>query len=86
MINWKVRLKSKTFWLSFVPAILILAQVVAQTFGYQWQLDGLNDQIIAIINAAFVLLAILGVVVDPTTSGISDSEQALSYTEPKADQ
>ncbi len=86
MINWKVRLKSKTFWLAFIPAALLLVQLVAQAFGYQWDFVVLNQQLAAIINAVFALLAILGVVVDPTTEGVSDSAQALSYTEPKADQ
>lgn len=84
MINWKVRLKSKTFWLALIPAVLLLAQLVAQPFGYTWEFDGLNAQLVAIVNAVFMLLAILGVVVDPTTEGVSDSEQALTYAEPKA--
>lgn len=83
MINWKVRLKSKAFWLALIPAVLLLAQLVAQPFGYEWDFVVLNQQLGAIINAAFALLAILGVVVDPTTAGVSDSEQALTYTEPK---
>ena len=34
MLNWTVRFKNKTFWLSFIPAVLLLIQVVAAVFGY----------------------------------------------------
>ena len=49
MINWKVRFANKAFWLSLIPAVLLLIQVVA----------------------------------DPTTKGMSDSTQALTYDKPK---
>ncbi len=83
MINWKVRIKNKNFWLTLIPAVLLLVQVVAAPFGYEWDFGILNEQLAAIINAAFGVLAILGVVTDPTTAGIRDSVQALGYHEPK---
>lgn len=58
-------------------------QVVAAPFGYQWNFGVLNEQLAAIINALFAVLAILGIVTDPTTQGIGDSEQALTYDRPK---
>lgn len=85
-INLLVRLKNKAFWLSLVPALLLVVQTVASLFGYSWDFVVLNQQIAAIINAAFAVLAILGVVVDPTTAGLSDSQRALSYTEPNKDE
>lgn len=85
MINWKVRIKNKNFWLSLIPAILLLIQTIAAPFGYKWDFVVLNQQFAAIINALFGVLAILGVVTDPTTSGVSDSKQALSYEKPKKD-
>lgn len=84
-MNWTVRLKNKTFWLSIVPAVLLLVQVVAAPFGYEWDFGVLNEQLAAIINAAFAVLAILGIVTDPTTAGIGDSEQALTYKAPRKD-
>lgn len=84
-INWKVRFKNKSFWLALIPAVLLLAQVAAAPFGYQWDFGVLNEQLAAIVNAAFGLLAILGIVTDPTTAGVADSTQALGYTEPKSD-
>ena len=82
-INWKVRVLSVKFWLALVPAILLLAQAVAAPFGYKWDFANLGTQLTGIINAAFAVLSILGVVTDPTTAGVSDSAQALTYTTPK---
>lgn len=82
-INWKVRIKNKTWWLAVVPAVLLLVQAVAAPFGYIWDFGVINEQIAAIINAAFAVLALVGVVADPTTEGVSDSLQALGYEHPK---
>ena len=84
-INWTVRLKSKTFWLTVIPALLLLVQVVAAVFGFELDLGDLGNKLLAVVNALFSVLTILGVVTDPTTAGVSDSAQALTYTEPKED-
>lgn len=83
MINWTVRIKNINFWLALIPAVLLLAQVVAAPFGYEWDFAGLNQQLTAIVNALFAVLAILGVVTDPTTAGVSDSYLAMTYDAPK---
>ena len=83
MINWKVRVKNKVFWMSVVPAVLLLIQTVAATFGYTLDLGELGNNLLAVVNEAFGVLAILGIVTDPTTEGISDSRQALTYREPR---
>lgn len=80
-INWEVRIKSKMFWLAAVPAFLLLAQTIGAPFGYKWDFVVLNQQLAAIINAAFGLLAIIGVVVDPTTAGIKDSQRVMEKLE-----
>lgn len=82
MINWKVRLKNKSFWLALIPAVLLLIQAVAALFGFELDLDFLSERLLAVVNAVFVVLTILGVVVDPTTQGVGDSERALGYDEP----
>ena len=84
-VNWKVRIKNKTFWITIVPALLLVVQTVASLFGYNWDFVVLNQQIAAIINAVFALLAILGVVNDPTTAGITDSNRAMNYDKPNDD-
>lgn len=78
-INWQIRIKNKTFWLTLIPAVLLLVQAVSAPFGYTWDFVVLNQQLAAIINALFAVLAILGVVTDPTTKGVGDSERALMY-------
>ena len=82
MINWTVRLKNKAFWLTIVPAVLLLVQAVAAVFGFQLDFGPLGEKLIAVVEAAFVVLAALGIVVDPTTKGIGDSTRALGYHEP----
>ena len=82
-INWTVRLKSKTFWLTVIPALLLLVQVVAAVFGFELDLGDLGNKLLAVVNALFSVLTILGIVTDPTTAGVSDSAQAMTYTEPK---
>ena len=83
MINWKVRLKNKMFWITGSPAVILLIQTVAALFGITLDLADLNGKLLDVVNAVFVILAIIGVVTDPTTDGISDSAQALTYVEPK---
>lgn len=82
-INWKVRFSNKQFWLSFIPALLLLIQVVAAVFGYSMDFGELGNRLLSVINALFAVLSLLGVVTDPTTAGVSDSNQAMSYKKPK---
>lgn len=82
-INWMVRAKNKAFWVALIPAVLLLIQVIAAVFGYTINMGELVNKLIAVVNALFAVLSILGIVADPTTKGITDSEQALTYTEPK---
>lgn len=82
-MNWKVRIKNKTFWLTVIPAVLLLVQVVAAVFGYSLDFGDLGNKLLAVVNAVFALLAILGIVNDPTTAGVADSAQALTYQAPK---
>ena len=83
MINWKVRIRNKVFWLTLIPAVLLLAQSVAAAAGVQLDLSDAQMKILAIVENLFALLAILGIVNDPTTSGITDSQQAMGYEVPK---
>ena len=82
-INWIVRIKNKAFWVALIPAVLLLIQAAGAVFGYTIDLGNLGNKLLDVVNAVFAVLAILGVVTDPTTKGITDSDQALTYTEPK---
>lgn len=85
MINWTVRFKNKNFWLAVIPAVLLLIQTVAAVFGYTLDVGDIGNRLIAVVNALFGVLVILGVVNDPTTAGMSDSKQARTYIFPKED-
>lgn len=84
-INWIVRIKNKTFWVTAIPAVLLLVQVVADAFGFVIDLGELGNKLIAIVNALFAVLTILGIVADPTTAGVSDSSLAMTYDKPKSE-
>lgn len=85
MINWRTRIKNKYFWLAIIPAVLLLVQAVAAVFGYTVDFTDLSGKLTAVVDAAFAVMAILGVVNDPTTKGISDSALAMTYDKPKED-
>ena len=85
-INWTVRLKNKQFWLSVIPAAALVVQAVAALFGYTIDLTTIVGKVQAVVNAVFGLLVILGIVVDPTTAGVGDSERAMGYDEPWQDE
>ena len=85
-VNWIVRIKNKAFWLAVIPAIALVVQAVAAVFGYSIDLTTMVGKLQAVVNAVFALLVILGIVVDPTTEGISDSNRAMAYEEPWRDE
>lgn len=87
MINWKVRLKNPTFWTGLIGVLATLAISVAQLLGVDIAevVNGWQSALVALVTAVFGILALVGVVTDPTTSGVSDSNQALTYTKPKED-
>ena len=82
MINWKVRVLNKTFWLTLVPALALLLQTFLAVFNIRLELGETIDKMLTFINALFAVLMIVGIVNDPTTSGISDSTRAMTYETP----
>ena len=84
-INWKVRIRNKQFWVSVIPALALVIQTVAAVFGWTLDFTRLIGKLIAVIDAVFALLVILGIVVDPTTAGVGDSQRAMGYEEPYKD-
>lgn len=85
-VNWKVRFKNKAFWVAVIPALALVVQAVAAVFGYTLDLSTWVGKILGVVDAVFALLVILGVVVDPTTTGVSDSERAMGYVKPWDDE
>lgn len=81
-INWTVRIKNKAFWVAIIPAVLLLAKQLCAVFGVELEVAGLSDQLVEIVGTVFMVLALVGVVNDPTTKTLADSERAMTYTEP----
>lgn len=81
-INWKVRINNKVFWLALIPAVLLAAKAIAAVAGIDIDVTGISQKLINVVDAVFGVLAILGVVVDPTTKGVGDSNRAMSYDKP----
>lgn len=85
-INWKVRIRNKVFWTTLIPALALLAQAIASMVGYTIDLETMVGKIIAVVDALFAVLVILGINVDPTTSGFGDSDRAMQYEKPWVDE
>lgn len=84
-INWNVRLKNKNFWLALVPALALLFQAFADIFGIKLEFGQTIDKVLEFINVLFAFLVLVGIVNDPTTTGLSDSTRAFGYEEPNQD-
>jgi len=82
-VNWLVRVKHREWWVAMIPAVLLAAQAFAKLFGFEIDLTMFGDDLLTFVNALFAVLVIMGVVVDPTTEGLCDSEQALCYDKPR---
>lgn len=82
-LNWKVRIKNKNFWITAIPAALLLIQAVLSVFGVNIDIGEIGNKLLVVVDAAFALLVGIGVLIDPTTAGLSDSDQAMTYQTPK---
>ncbi|WP_210366489.1 phage holin [Bacillus sp. REN3] len=87
MVNWSVRLKNKTWVLAFLSQVMIVAQIILEGLNaigltsYQLTAQIQND-VLLFANGVFVVLSMLGIIQDPTTKGLGDSDRALRYKEP----
>ena len=78
-IDWRARLSNKAFWLALVPTLFVLAQFVLRAAEVEIDLSEMQGKALDLVNAVFTLLAILGIVVDPSTEGIADVNSAPVY-------
>lgn len=85
MINWKVRIRNKAWWLTFVPAVIVAVGMVANALGIGFDADSVTAYAVQVIGVVFAILAAVGVNVDMTTAGLGDSEQAMEYERPRAE-
>jgi len=81
-INWMIRLQHKPFLFALFSLILLIAQQVATIFGYDLT-SGMSELSTTILNIVLLIFILIGIVVDPTTRGTSDSERALMYRRPR---
>ena len=82
-INWKVRLKSGSWWLGIISAVVTAVFAVLQLCNVELPVTA--DQIMQAATLVLMIPAAIGITTDPTTKGVSDSAQAMNYTEPKQD-
>ena len=79
-VNWKVRFKNKTWLTAFISLIVSFAFNVLALFDIFPSFT--KNSILEIVSQILTFLGLMGVIVDPTTTGLSDSERALGYEEP----
>ena len=87
-INWKVRFKNPMFWVGIV--VVLIATILAQ-LGMSWEQvtswATLGQALLEAVSNPVVVVAVItatyNAIVDPTTSGLSDSKNALTYKTPK---
>lgn len=71
-IDWKARMRNKTFWTSLIALLLVLANQICGIFGVDITIY--NDQITNVSESILAILGLLGIIINPATPGISDSE------------
>jgi phi LC3 family holin len=83
-MNLKVRVKNPYFWIG-LGGVILTAMGISADMLTSWA--AVCDALVNLVSNPFMLgsvvIAVLGVVLDPTTAGIGDSEQAMTYSKPK---
>lgn len=79
-INWKVRLKQPAFWIATIPVVITFVYSVLALVGIAPSIT--QDTVQNLFLALVAVLAQFGIVVDPTTKGVSDSDRAMNYDKP----
>lgn len=80
-INWKVRFRNKTWLLTFIAAVLTLVHRALNDAGITPHIA--QEELVELATMLVGILVLLGVVIDPTTKGGSDSELAMTYKKPR---
>lgn len=80
-INWKVRIKQPAFWIATIPVMITFAYSVLAFAGFTPSIT--QDTVQNLFIALVALLAQFGIIVDPTTKGVNDSDRAMTYDKPE---
>lgn len=75
MLNWKTRVTNKYFWIALIPALLLFIQAALHVFGIEFDYTQIDKDLLSVVNSLFAVLAIVGIVNDPTTQGLTDGEK-----------
>ena len=79
-VNWKVRFKNKIWLGSFLSLIVGFVYSMLALFDVFPEVT--ESLVLQLMNQVLTFLGLIGVIVDPTTAGIGDSERAMSYSQP----
>ena len=82
-INWKVRLQSGSWWMGIISAAVVAVFAILKLCKVALPVTA--DEVMNVAMLILMIPAAIGITTDPTTKGISDSQQALTYDEPKSD-
>lgn len=80
-INWKVRIRHRQFWVAVISAFILLANQVASIFDVDITI--ISAKIEQTFESILLILALFGIIIDPTTAGVKDSSQAMVYSKPR---
>ena len=80
-INWKLRIKNKVTLTAIVLGVVGIVYKVLAMLGIVPPIS--ENEVVEVVMLVIELLVLLGVVVDPTTAGASDSQQAMNYEKPR---
>ena len=79
-INWKLRFQNKATLTALILGIIAIVYQLLDLFGVIPAFP--QEQVVEIAMMIIEFLALSGIIVDPTTEGIKDSDRAMSYTKP----
>ncbi|CCY68604.1 holin [Clostridium sp. CAG:678] len=82
-INWKVRLQSGSWWMGIISAVVVAVFAVLKICKVETSVTA--DEIMNVAMLILMIPAAIGITTDPTTKGVSDSQQVLTYDAPKSD-
>jgi len=83
-VNWGVRFKNKTWLAAFLSLIIAFVFNMLKLFDVYPPFT--ENTLMGIVNQVLTFLGLIGVIVDPTTAGLEDSNRAMNYVEPWQDE
>ena len=82
-INWKIRFQNKTFLTGLISLVVVFIYDLLQLLGVAPVVT--QSVVMQVAEGILTILGMVGVIADPTTAGLADSKQAMTYTSPKQD-